>query len=83
MEKSAQDMLFGENKIDGLAPILGVLALYGAYRFASWGWGVCRFFGRNYLRSGYDLYARYADPKKETYAVITGGSDGMGFCICE
>ena len=83
MESSAQNLLFGLGKIKYLAPFVGLCAAYGFYRLLGWSYRVMCFFGRNFLRTGYNLHQRYGIPGKDTFAVVTGGSDGLGFCICD
>ena len=64
-----------------MAAFIWLASLYGFYKIASKSYRLMNFFYRHYLRRTKDLYARYAS--KESYAVVTGGSDGIGLEICQ
>lgn len=55
------------------------LAAIGALTVARTAYSVWSFLRLNILGSGYDLKRRYA--KAGSYAIVTGGSDGIGFAM--
>ena len=61
---------------------LSVFAAYGAWTLLT---GILlpwlSYFKRHFLRRRYNFYQRYA--KKDSWVVVTGGSDGVGLEICE
>jgi hypothetical protein len=59
----------------------GTLALLGAFKVATFSISMLRFLKANYLRSQYNLLERYG--KTDSWALVTGGSDGVGLEICE
>jgi 17beta-estradiol 17-dehydrogenase / very-long-chain 3-oxoacyl-CoA reductase len=61
-------------------PTQNVLALLGAAAVAHTVWGWTKSFVRNFILPGKDLAARYG---KGSWAVITGGSDGIGKAFAE
>lgn len=57
-------------------------ALVGAYKVAASLLSGMRSFARHYLRKGFSLHERYAKGHGASWAVVTGGSDGIGLEIC-
>ena len=57
------------------------LALLGAVKVANFSISMLSFLKANYLRSQYNLMERYG--KTDSWALVTGGSDGIGLEICE
>ena len=56
------------------------LAAYGSVCLTARLWSILGFVNRNYLRFEANHYTKYAD--KESWVLITGGSDGIGEEIC-
>ncbi len=63
------------------AVVLGVLAVFGAVSVLKWTYQALTFFNRHVLRSTYNMFERYGG--KNSWVVVTGGSDGIGLEICE
>jgi len=57
-------------------------AVIGAYRLGRAAWVVADAFNRHVLRKPHDLYERYAIAGKDSWVVVTGGSDGIGLELC-
>lgn len=64
------------------AAAFGTCALLGAYKIASSTLGLMGTFSRHVLRSPYNHHQRYSKPGADSWAVVTGGSDGIGLEIC-
>ena len=58
------------------------MSLVGAYHVSKFMLGYVQDFRKFYLRSYPDLYANYGSPNEASWAVVTGGSDGIGLEIC-
>lgn len=56
--------------------VLAILAFFGAIKAASVVFRLLSFVYRHFIRSGYQLHSRYGGDG--TWAIITGGSDGLG-----
>jgi hypothetical protein len=56
--------------------ILAILALIGSIKVISVIFRLFSFFYRHFMRSGYQLHKRYYG--NNTWAIITGGTDGLG-----
>jgi NADPH:quinone reductase-like Zn-dependent oxidoreductase len=59
---------------------VGALAAYGTYKIAGNVWSCLSYFNRHCLRFEPDSYAKYGT--KDSWALVTGGSDGVGLEIC-
>jgi len=64
------------------AAVVGTCAAVGAYSILRSTAGLLSSFNRHFLRGTYKMYERYGDAQKESYSVVTGGSDGIGLEIC-
>lgn len=73
--------LSAESHIHGV-PTLAVvgLAAIGAYSVAKSTLNLLGSIKRHYFRGQYPMYFRYA--RVDSWAVVTGGSDGIGYEIC-
>ncbi len=68
------------SNIYGMYAIVG-LSLLGSYSVAKWTVNLLLSVKRHYLRSAYPFYLRYA--RLDSWVVVTGGSDGIGYEICD
>ena len=60
---------------------LGTLAFFGAVTVLNWTGSALSFINRHVFRRTYDIFERYG--LKDSWVVVTGGSDGIGLEICE
>jgi len=60
---------------------VSVCAAIGAVSVLKSTYNMMGSFSRHFLRSPYNHYERYAKDEN-SYVVVTGGSDGIGFEIC-
>ena len=74
--------MFGENSLPYATPIFTALACYGAYRITKGIYKSLKFLGQHSLRSGSNVWQKYQDKSKDSFVVVTGGSDGCGLEIC-
>ena len=63
--------------------IIGACATYGAICLSYRLYAMLGYFNRNYLRWEANHYAKYAKVGKDSWVVVTGGSDGIGLEICK
>jgi hypothetical protein len=56
------------------------LIVLGALLLAVWAWKLLAFISRNTLRWQKNIYALYG--LEDSWAVVTGGSDGIGEQFC-
>lgn len=61
---------------------VGFCALMGAWSVAGSTLNVLGSISRHTLRRPYNMHQRYAKEGKDSWAVVTGGSDGIGLEIC-
>jgi len=62
------------------AAAFGFCALIGAYTVSRGTLTLMGSFNRHFLRRAYNMHQRYG--KQHSWAVVTGGSDGIGLEIC-
>ena len=67
-------------RVPYLAVAMSFATCYGLFKLSKRVYQLSNFFYRHMIRPQKDLYQRYAG--KDSYAVITGGSDGIGLEIC-
>ena len=60
---------------------LGICSAYGAYQILAKSLSLVGSFSRHFLRGTDDFRKKYG--KDDSYVVVTGGSDGIGFEICK
>ena len=58
------------------------LAIVGALFLAYYGINFFLFLLGRLCSRDANLYEKYNEPGKKTYAVVTGGSDGIGLAMC-
>jgi len=74
--------MFGPDRpMKHMGLIVAGLATYGLIKMSMNLWSGLSFIKRNYLRGRYDLMDRYGE-KGKSWAVVTGGSDGIGLELC-
>ena len=56
-------------------------SMIGLYKLFNFGVYMMGLFYRHFLRKRYNLYDKYGD--KDSWAVVTGGSSGMGLEHCK
>ena len=64
------------------ATATAVCAIVGAIKILKFSYSCLAACNRHLLRCDQNLYAKYAAEGKSSYAVVTGGSDGIGLEIC-
>ncbi len=70
---------------------IGVAYLIGSYKLFCWTTSVLKYFSRQFIRplfqSKNHLYNKYGlkkeDQKSKSWAIVTGGSDGIGLSMCK
>jgi hypothetical protein len=62
------------------ANMIIALIVFGALLLAVWAWKLLAFISRNTLRWQKNIYALYG--LEDSWAVVTGGSDGIGEQFC-
>lgn len=62
--------------------MVSVIGLFGVYAILTWIWFFITFTWKHSLRWIRDFRKHYAIPGKEPYALVTGGSDGIGERLC-
>lgn len=60
--------------------VMAIFAVMGALVVLSYLWALCVGLKRQVLHCPQDSYRKYA--KKDSWVVVTGGSDGIGLEIC-
>lgn len=60
--------------------VVGALAAYGAWKVFKTGVSALYSINRHLMRCNQNLYQKYG--KEGSYAVVTGGSDGIGLELC-
>ena len=78
-----------QTKVCGIDPtgacngFLWVTFILGVVKVAAWTFSFLCWLWTSIYRCRKDYYAKYGNPEKETYALVTGGSDGIGLEMCE
>ncbi len=75
-------MLFGEEKNKWLVALFYICLIIGVYKILMFVLGVLCCCGRHCCRFKQDLYSKYAKMGFNSYAVVTGGTDGFGLEFC-
>jgi hypothetical protein len=78
---SLRDSVFGADANIYLQGAVAACALIGGYTVLKEGVRGMSFINRHMIRSQPDHFANYASGS-DSYAVVTGGSDGIGLEIC-
>ena len=82
MQKQIDDLI-DKFQVGGLKYLFSFAAFIGACKMFSVGFRATSLFYKHMLRSTPNLYQKYGVKEKETWAVITGGSAGIGEELCK
>ena len=79
---SLEKKLFGEEREMWLVVLFYASLIIGAFKLLMIILGIFMSIFRHCCRFKQDLRAKYAKIGADSYAVVTGGSDGIGYHLC-